>query len=79
MVTSYGAGIHIKTKALSCASSSPHSEVFCGLTTVQYDCVSSLGLPKCQNESHHQVWVPMVPGALPSSPLCPTGMVRLCC
>jgi hypothetical protein len=31
-------------------------------------------LLKCQNESHHQV-----PGALPSSPVFPTGMVRLCC
>jgi hypothetical protein len=55
MVTSYGAGIEIQTNALSFGSSSPHSEVFWDLTTVQYDCVSSFGLLKCQNESHHQV------------------------
>jgi hypothetical protein len=55
MVTSYGAGIEIQTNALDFGSSSPHSEVFWDLTTVQYDCVSSLGLLKRQNESHHQV------------------------
>jgi len=46
MVKRCGAGIQIKTNALSFDSSSSHSEVFWGLTTVQYDCVSSLGVAK---------------------------------
>jgi hypothetical protein len=44
MIKSYGAGIQIQKNALSFDSSSPHSEVFWGPTTVQYDCVSSLGV-----------------------------------
>jgi len=55
MVTIYGAGIQIQTHALTFSSSTPCSEVFWGLTTNQYDCVSSLGLLKYQTESHHKL------------------------